>query len=785
MIGRTISHYRMDQMIGQGGMGVVYRAQDLRLDREVAIKILAPYALGDPEARRRFEGEARAISRLNHPNIAVIHEFDSADGVDFIVMELLQGETLDQKLESGALSEAEVLAIGRQLASALAAAHARRIIHRDVKTANVMIDPEGHLKVLDFGLAKLHRLDPQTSVALTASMPGTVSGTLSYMAPEQLRGDEVDNRTDLYALGVVLFECLCGRRPFDAKNALALAGDVLNATPPKVASLRGDVSPALAAVVDRCLEKDRSRRPASAAEVLDTLHGIVIGRESVTTPEPAAPRTLPRRTLILTILLVVSLALTALFGLREWGAGDGMTSLAVLPLTNLTRDPAQEYFADGMTEELSTRISQLGALHVISTASAMRFKGSSRSPREIGRDLGVEALVTGSVLRVGSRTRISAQLLRASTGENLWAESFEGDLSDVLALQARVAGAVAERIRARLTRQERAALTTAPAVNAIAHDEYLRGRYYWHQYSEEGFRRALDHFQRALDADPRYAPAYAGLAETYTGMSSLYSPPREAMPRARVAAERALAIDSTLADARMSLAYVQAFHDWNFSAAETSLRRALELSPNSSSGHLIYGYLLIVDRRFHEAERELDRAIELDPLSPALATFRAMLEQHRRRYDIAVTRLREVIRVHGDTPLAHALLGQTLMVRGEYDSARVSMERAIASDPSNAVMLGWLGYLHAIQGREDRARQLLARLDSLARDHFAQPYAFAVVHTGLREWDRAFMWLERGVVDRSEQMLFLRNDPGMDPLRADPRYPALVGKLGLRKEPVP
>jgi eukaryotic-like serine/threonine-protein kinase len=789
VIGRRLSHYRILERLGEGGMGVVYRAHDEHLDRDVAVKVLAPGTLANDDARRRFRREALALSRLQHPHILTVFDFDRHDGVDFLVMELVPGTNLAARLHDGKLPESEVLRLGVQVAEALEAAHEQGIIHRDLKPSNVMITPRGEAKVLDFGLAK--RFGPPNAIALTGTLTDEQAtvGTMPYMAPEQLLGREVDGRTDLYALGTLLYELATGHRPFEETQSFALASQILNQAPTPLRERCAGLSTALDEIVLRCLAKDPAARFSSAHELAEALKGHDATAWPTTPPAPApAGRAAAAGhrgawasvTLVAAVLVVLggSLLVTRLPACRPAGR-HAIQSLAVLPLVNLSGDPQQEYFADGMTDELITSLSQIAALRIISRTSVMRFKGTSLALPDIARRLHVDGVIEGSVMRSGSRVRIAAELIEATSDRHLWADRYEREVGDVLALQNEVARAVAERIRVTLSPTEQARLARIRTVTPSAHEAYLRGLYCANQYTVDGFREAVTDFQRAIAADPTYAPAYAGLALAYAGTSSWAVPAAEAMPRARAAALKAIELDSTLASGHAWLGEVEAFYDWDWKAGEREIRKAIELNPSDPDAHLTYGYLLVVNRRFAEAERELKRAREIDPLSETIASVSLFPLYESRRYDEAAAAATQLIESSPDLPIPHQVLGQARLMKGDSVRALPEFRRALELEPSNPLLVGFLGNAYAATGNRAAALALLDTLRMRATRGYVQPYAYAVIYAGLRDHERTFHWLEQCIALRSEEIVFLQVDPAMDAMRPDPRFAPLLRRVGF------
>ncbi len=788
MVGRTLGHYRLLEPIGSGGMGVVYRARDLRLERGVALKVLPEGTLGDEAARRRFRHEALALSQLNHPNIATVHDFDRQEGVDFLVLEHIEGETLDVRLGRGALAEREVAKLGAQLAAGLEAAHRQGVVHRDLKPGNLRVTPDGRLKILDFGLARLVRPLPDQTTLATLTDTQTIVGTLPYMAPEQLAGERADARSDLYSAGAVLYEMATGRRPFPQSGAPQLMYAIMNEAPEAPSAVYRGVSPGLESVILKALEKDPELRYQSARELrvdLERASAPSATRDSRIGRRRKAWRARPAAAVL--ALGVVALAVSLwVFDPGGWrgrltGGSEALSSLAVLPLSNLSGDPRQEYFADGMTDELITSLGKISALTVIARSSIMEYKGRGRPLREIARALKVGAVLEGSVLRAGEQARVSVQLIAVATGRVVWSESYERSLRDVIALQSEVALAIAREIQVKLTPQEQSQLSVSRPVDPEAHEAYLRGRYEWNRATGEGFRKALRHFELALEKDSRFAPAYAGLADAYSQLSSTYMDVGEAMPRARAAALQALALDSTLAAAHAALAHVRFVHDYDWPAAEKGFRRALELNPGEVTAHQNYGYLLLTTGRFALATRELRRAREIDPLSPFVAVMNLWPLNEGRRYDEAVVEAEKLLRLSPDLYTARIILAQALFHRGERQRALQEFE-TVAKQAAAVPMGGaWLGWAYGRTSRRREAERILAELASAPPDRFVQPYARALVLVGLDRKTEALEWLEKGVDGHTEEVVFIKVEPALDPLRSDPRFEALLRRLGYAR----
>lgn len=783
--GAKVSHYRILAPIGAGGMGVVYRAHDERLERDVAIKFLPQDAFEDESARKRFRREALALSKLNHPNVEIVYDFDTEGGVDFLVMELIPGMSLEKKFAEGPLGNEELASMGAQVADGLAAAHKQGITHRDIKPSNVCITPDGLIKVLDFGLARRTLEGLTVSTTESLSVTGAVVGTVPYMSPEQLRGDAVDGRSDLYSLGALLYEGATGQRPFDGPSSPQIIGAILGkpARPPR--ELRPDLTSELDRIILKCLEKDPGSRHGSAKELATDLRRVPRAEGAAHAPATSGLPSLPGRSWIAAgIVLATLLTAAAVFdfgGIRSKmfrAAPAPLPSLAVLPLANLTGLAEEEYFADGMTDELITRLAQLRGLKVISRTSVMQYKGAKKPLVQIAKELDVKMLVEGAVQRASDRVMVTAKLIDASSERNLWADTFEQSSSNVLVIQSDIAKAIVERIRLQVTPGERSRLATAAPVNPQAHDLYLKGRYFMTRYDVASLRRATELFTQALELDPSHAPTYTALAESYSAQSSLSLSPRDAMPLARANAMRALEIDSTLGDAHNSLAYVTAFYDWNWKKAGVDFQDALKLNPGSANAHQYYGYYLTVNGRFEEATVEFARAHELDPLSEYISFSTLWPIYNARRYDDVVQSATALIRAYPRRYTYYLILGQAYLSKREFTKA-IEALRVAADSTGTPVIRAWLGYAYAAANRRTEALAVFSELERMAAAGFVPGYGMAVIYAGLGDKDRAFEWLERGIEDRSEDMVWLKVEPGMDVLRSDPRCRVILRKLGF------
>lgn len=747
MIGELLGRYRIIQRIGEGGVGVVYRAQDPRLEREVALKVLRQDALVSDAVRRRFRIEARTLSRLLHPNIATLFDFDSDRDVDFLVLEYVPGTTLAGLLASGPLPEARARAIAVEIAEALQAAHEQGVVHRDLKPRNVAITPRGRAKVLDFGLA--HVMEDESAVTRSGTEFAGLLGTLPYMAPEQIQQRPVDPRTDLHALGLMLFEMITGRRAYAGDEPAALMYRIVHEAPPRLGDARPGVSRELESVVGRCLEKSLAARFPDAPALVRALRG-----------DGALPATVK--------------------GPGSAPASDGVRSLLVLPFENRSGDAAQEFFADGLTDMLITDLAQIGALRVISRTSAMRFKSTTRSLPEIARELDVQAVVEGSAMRVGDRVRITVQLLDALADRSLWARSYERDMTDMLALQSEVAGAIAEEIRVKVTPQEQARLRPRGPVSPAAHMAYLRGRFLWNRWAPEAVRQSIDCFEQAIAADPHYALAYAGMSDAYLTLgTTLAMPPSEAFPRARLFAQQGLALDDSSGELRCSFGQALRFHDWDWPGAEREYLRAIDLNPGVGDSHRAYALLLATLGRHEEAIAEAKRALELDPLSLIIYTVVGDTLFYARRYEESIAYYARCHEMDPSFGPGNTDLARSLEHVGRYDEALDLFRRGTASPDGRVPPSTGLAIMLWKAGQYDEARRAIAATKELASTRWIAPFGLASYHAVAGEIAEALEWLERGLEQHDGSMVYLKVHPRLDVLRGEPRFRDLLARMHL------
>jgi TolB-like protein/Flp pilus assembly protein TadD len=793
--GTRLGEYEIESLLGSGGMGEVYRAHDVRLNRPVAIKVLPAILSSSSERLRRFEQEARAAAALNHPNILAVYQLGDYQGAPYLVSELLEGGTLREEIRRGSMSPHKATESAIQVARGLAAAHEKGIVHRDLKPENIFIVKDGRVKILDFGLAKLiGRHDGSDDNAPTLdneTEPGVVLGTVGYMSPEQVRGQAIDHRTDIFAFGVILYEMLTGKRAFHAETKAETMAAILREEPQRISQIWPGTPPALQKIVQRCLEKNPERRFQSASDLafgLETLSGSDSSRISAGTS--LAKSRVPWRWLALCAVVsaaVITLILFATLGYRRdrfpGGTGkamhsDEIHSLAVLPLQNLSGDAAQEYFADGMTEELTADLSKIGAVRVISRTSAMRYKGATKSLPEIARELNVDGIIEGSVQRSGNRVKVTAQLIHAPSDTHLWAESYERDLRDVLSLQDEVARDIANKVKVRLTPSEQALLSRSSMVDPQAYESYLEGRYYWNMRTVVGFNKGITYFRDAIEKDPHYGLAYAGLAQSYITLEGYrVMPSRQAFSQARAAALKALELDDRLAEGHTALAVVRADYDLDSRAAEKEFQRAIALSPNYATAHQWYAEeVLAPSGRSKEAIAEMKRALELDPLSIAINTWYGAVLYWAGQTDEAVSQLRKTIALDSSLPMTHLWLGRVYLDKKMFTEALEQLQDAANLSERQPFYLAALGDGYAAVGRASEAATILTELVRSSAHKYVPAYEVAALSARLGRTDQAFQWLGKACQEGvCPSMIWrIKSDSAFDKVRSDRRYSDLL-----------
>jgi serine/threonine-protein kinase len=761
-------------------MGEVLKAKDTRLQRTVAVKVLPTELSSDAERRGRFEREARAASALNHPNITTVYDIGEDEGTHYIVMELVEGKTFRELMEDAPLPTEKLLPLATQIAEGLSKAHAAGIVHRDLKPENLMVTEDGLVKILDFGLAKLmpesSDTDSETATVTRATQQGVVMGTVQYMSPEQAANRPLDFRSDQFSLGSILYEMATGNLAFKKDTIPQTLAAIIDEDPEPIRKLSDDIPVELSAIVERCLSKDPTERFESTDD---------LAKELKTVPEtPSAWRA--RRKVLWTAagLLVAVLAMAFAPNLiRYWDqissrAGPApIESIAVLPLQNLSGDPDQEYFADGMTEALITDLAKIGALKVISRSSTMRYKGTDKPLAEIATELNVDALVEGSALRVNGSVRIMAQLIDPKTEQALWADSYEQDLENVLLLWSEVAQAIAGVVQVALTPEETKRLAVAGPVDPEVHDAYLKGSYHSGRLTREDLDTAQRYFELALEKDPSYAPAYVGLSGVWGSRSQMgYTPPHEAQPKAMELAQKAIALDDSSARTHRRLASHKTWGKWDWAGAEPEWRRALELDPNAAGAHAFFAHFLMITGRIDEAVPHSERAIELDPYNALFHGLYSMVLEGAGRYDDAIAAARTALTMQPGLAPAAAGMQCSLILKGMRDELLDFQRNSFAGDPE---LVGALEQGLAEAGYEGAQRSiadlLAARYEKYGTGSFkvAQHYIFA------GDNDRAMDWLEKAFEVRDPNLPYFPTCRNWDPLRSDPRFQDLLRRMNL------
>jgi len=753
--GTRIGPYEIVELLGEGGMGQVYRARDPRLGRDIAVKVLTAESRHNDEAVMRFEREARAVASLSHPNILSIHDFGSDEGIFFVVTELLQGRTLRDEMKTP-ISWRKAIEISAEIADGLSAAHSKAVVHRDLKPENIFLTADGHVKILDFGLAQTDPIlsqQDETSIPTTKwfqTDPGAIIGTLGYMSPEQLRGEAVDVTADIFSLGCVMYEMVTAKRPFQRNSGAATIAAVLHDDVP-----HGDLSAAVPSEVQRviegCMEKRASARFQSARDLALTLRAIGSGALTISDVVTRGGR--PKKSKII-------------------------DSIAVLPLQNATGDADADYLSDGITEGIINRLSQIPKLKVMARSTVFRYRNRDADAQAIGRELRVRAVLTGRVQHVRDRLLINVELVDAVDGSHLWGESYNQELADLLELQARMSSEIAEKLRIRLTGAEKKKLSKKTTENSEAYQLYLKGRYHWNKRTEESLRKGISFFRDAIEVDPSFASAYTGLADSFiTLATNVPLPPKEAMPKAKAAAMRAVEIDDQLAPAWASLAAIRWWYEWDWPGAEDAYKRAIELNPNYANAHEGYSMLLSARSRFDESIVQITKAGDLDPLSLIIAVHAGWPHYFARDYDAATRRFRKALELDEKFIPAHGWLGMSLGQQKRFGEAIDTFHRALDVERT-PILLAMIGHAYAIAGERVKAIEALDALREEAKSRYVSPYDLAVIHAGLGNQSEAMRTLRVAFDDRSAWMVFIRVDPRLDPLRELPEFRELVARVG-------
>ena len=776
--------YQIIEELGKGGMGKVYKVLDKEVNAKIALKLIRPEIAADKKTIERFRNELKTARDISHKNICRMYDLNKEEGSYYITMEYVEGQDLKSLVrQTGQLAIPTTISIAKQVCEGLSEAHKLGTVHRDLKPSNIMIDKEGNARIMDFGIARSLKAKGITDA-------GVMIGTPEYMSPEQVDGKEVDQRSDIYSLGVILYEMVTGQVPFEGETPLSVALKHKSKIPPNPRDINYRIPEDLAHVILKCMEKDSEERYQGAEELFSELTRIEKGIPTAERGLPGRkPLTVLRKLKKLLIPALVFIAL-AIVGVIIWKLlpqkeavpiPSDQPSIAVLPFEDLSPEKDQEYFCDGLAEELINTLSNIKNLRVVARTSAFSFKGKNIDIREIGRILNVETTLEGSVRIAGNRLRIIAQLINVADGFHLWSERFDRELDDVFTIQDEISLAIVGKLKIKLFGEEKAKILKHPTEDLEAYNLYLKGRYFWNKRTEEGYQKSLEYFQKAIKRDPSYALAYTGIADYYNLLGFYdYLPPKEAFPKAKASVEKALEIDDTLAEAHNSLAFIKENYDWDWKEAEREYKRAIELNPSYATAHQWYAGFLGAMGRHDESIAENKRAQELDPLSPIIGTDLGTNFCSARQYDKAIEELHKVLEMDPNYIVAHIFLGVAYAGKEMYNEAISELKKASdLSGGDESLIKVFLGVIYSLSGRKDEAEKVLEEMIELSKQRFISPYFIAIINAGLGQNDEVFKWLEKAYEERDHWMPSLKVFPVLDSVRSDPRFKALLVKMNL------
>ena len=790
--GKILAHYEIVSPLGAGGMGEVYLARDTLLDRRVALKFLPLEISNDPQRLRRFTQEAKAASALNHANIAHIYELGDADGARFIAMEYVEGKPLDQIINRSPLKVAEILQIAPQIADALSEAHSKGIIHRDIKASNIVLTNRGQVKVLDFGLAKIVANHPVPDADISTQLktsPGILIGTIPYMSPEQALGHDIDQRSDIFSLGIVLYEMATGRLPFSGRTVTETLSRITHDQPEAVSRYNYEVPSELERIIRKCLEKDPGRRYQATSELVVDLENLKRDSQSVgltntslRTREAKRGKRLLFGGALLLALLGVGLFLFLRNERSKNNDRQSIQTIAVLPFANSGGDQSSEYLSDGITESIINSLSQLPRLRVMARATVFRYKGKELDPGSIGKELKVDAVLTGRVLQQADNLIIQADLVNVNDGSELWGEHYTRKAVDVFAIQDEIAKQITERLRLRLTGAEEKLVTKHYTENAEAYDLYLKGRFFWQKGTEEGCDKAIEYYRQAIERDPNYTLAYVGTAAAYNTLGGVlgFRAPSATYPKGKEFLTKAVALDESLAEVHAVLASYALEYDWNWSEAERQFKRAIELNPNNAETHQSYGMYLEALGRFDEAISERKLAHKFDPLSPFTVADVGYPYYYDRKYDEAIAWYRKGLELDPKFSWCHLWIGQAYLQKGMFKEAIDEINQAVQLSSGDIRTKATLGHAYAIAGQREEALKVLRDLQAFSKQRYVSPYYFSLICAGLGDNQQAVAWLQKAQEERESYLVLMNVEPVFDRLHSDPGFMAIERSVGLQ-----
>lgn len=796
LVGRVIAHYRIIKLLGSGGMGEIYLADDTQLDRTVAIKVLPAEVASDKDRMSALIREAKAASAIDHPNIVHVYEINQTDDINFIAMQYVEGETLANKINGKPLEIAEFLKIAIQITDGIAEAHARGIVHRDLKPANIMISNKGYAKLLDFGLARISKIPESSEFSQiqtwTKTEPGIIAGTISYMSPEQALGKKIDHRTDIFSMGIVFYEMVTGRRPFSGSNPTETIDKIVHSQPESIARLNYNVPQELERIIRKCMEKDPDRRYQSAADILIDLKNLKRDLDSSNIKQQIERATTDSITpakhnyWIPIALLIIAVLIGGFFWYRTRSQNNkAIHTLAVLPFRNLNLDPQTEYLSDGISDSIINNLSPLSQIRVMARGTVFTYKNKEVDPRQVGKDLGVDGVVTGTLLQQGDKLIVRVDLINASDGTTLWGAQYNRQLLDMLAMQSEISKEISNGLRVKLTKKDEDLLAKNYTKDSEAYQLYLKGQFFLVQRAPDSTMKAMDYFERAIKQDPAYALAYDGLADCYNylGISGALLgglPPKEVMPKAKELALKAIQLDDTLAQPHRTLGHIHANYDYDWDGSEKELNRSIELNPNDSFTYSLQAFRLIAMGRNKEALAAMQRFKELDPgYFPGKLMAVGIQFYWLRQYDNAIEQLKALNEMAPSYPNPYYWLGAAYLEKKDFNKAFDGFQKAVDySHRAPVAMLG-LAFAYARAGKIKEAENILAEVLDTSKKTYVPEFYVACVYGALGKKNEAFEWLDRTYNERGNGLSTIKVNPMVDDLRSDPRFSELLKKLKL------